>query len=554
MSPAGEWGKCIHETFQIPGHERQRLLNAKVLQYTAALSQVAWTRFQNNFYLERGFSLSLVGSLKGIGLLMKLLGEPIFSVLADVTEPRYVYTGCMIFGTMALEILRVSKPLDFSVVLWVKLLRIAVSPVMTLVTTASLALVEGSKEGYGNQRAFGSLAWGTGAFIAGWAIDRFGIDAVFYMTYMCNFVCILVVLNINVLPAQMPLIAKTNPKVETVNQRMPNGLTVMEDSLEQASEASLDNEDGSNSSGSSINNNSDSSGGSSSDGVRWCAFPTPLATKCGSSFEGMMLYGEQYRGFIGSGAIKTLLFNVLAYGTIMQVHDTFIYLLLERDFHASRTFSGLLTTVAVLSTLPLFWYADSLIKNYGHYRMILVSQTTCLLRLLIVSTIDPYWNYGLHVILLTQIIHGLNFALFWSAAVDLMAKLAHPDIKNGCMAALNMAYYTLGAAAGSFAWGAVDLRWGSMRVMYLIAAAATILMILITYIMHHTPGMSLYPTVPPSMRNSNIRNSSRNSNSSNIDGNSSAARAIEDFANEEDSEDDEAAPLVSASPDTVNFT
>jgi len=28
----------------------------------------------------------------------------------------------------------------------------------------------------------------------------------------------------------------------------------------------------------------------------------------------------------------------MVYGLIMQVHDTFLYLVIERDLHASRTF------------------------------------------------------------------------------------------------------------------------------------------------------------------------------------------------------------------------
>ena len=151
----------------------------------------------------------------------------------------------------------------------------------------------------------------------------------------------------------------------------------------------------------------------------------------------------------------------------MQVHDTFLYLLMERDFHASRTFSGLLTTVSVLSCLPLFWYADPLIKRYGHYSLIVVSEMTCLVRLWIVYMIPPHYDTVLVLVLCSQMLHGLTFALFWAAAVDLMSELSPPGMKNGCMASLNMLYYTVGGAIGSFGWGAVDTHFnGGMATMY----------------------------------------------------------------------------------------
>ena len=70
--------KWVKETLFRPGPEQKRLFNAKLLQYSAGMAAVSWNRFQNNFYMERGMSLATIGSLKGIGLLLKVVGEPLF--------------------------------------------------------------------------------------------------------------------------------------------------------------------------------------------------------------------------------------------------------------------------------------------------------------------------------------------------------------------------------------------------------------------------------------------------------------------------------------------
>ena len=362
---------------------RQKLINAKLLQYSAGMAQVAWNRFQNNFYLERGMSLATIGSLKGTGLLLKIVGEPMFSVLADVTEPKLVYAVCMIFGTLTLEILRLTNPLTFVVVLWVKILRITVAPATTLVTTASLHLIRGSSEGFGEQRAFGSLAWGTGAFITGLAIDKFGIDAIFFITYFFHSICLVVVML--VLPRgtntawsntkgsvstatankahQSPAHKSTVVTTLDTNDEEMSLLTKKDSGVDLAHEgehAHLRELQSSSRTPSPPASSRLSSVDSDATSFVFCPARCASGESQHSPGGGCLAectrYAEMYGGFMATGAVRTLLFNVLAYGVIMQVHETFLYLLVERDFHATRTFSGLLTTVSVLCCLPVFWY------------------------------------------------------------------------------------------------------------------------------------------------------------------------------------------------------
>ena len=127
--------------------ESAHLISAKVLFFATSMSNVGWTRFQNNFYLDNGLNSEQIGSLKSIGLILKIFGEPFWSMIADLTDQKLVFSFCLIIGIVSMEFLRLSKPLTYNTILLVKVLRTATAPSNTLTTTASFKLTEGTKEG-----------------------------------------------------------------------------------------------------------------------------------------------------------------------------------------------------------------------------------------------------------------------------------------------------------------------------------------------------------------------------------------------------------------------
>ena len=55
--------------------QRTNLISAKVLFFTTAMCGVGWSRFQNNFYLDNGLTSAEIGTLKSVGLLLKIAGS-----------------------------------------------------------------------------------------------------------------------------------------------------------------------------------------------------------------------------------------------------------------------------------------------------------------------------------------------------------------------------------------------------------------------------------------------------------------------------------------------
>ena len=131
-------------TFQ---QQQFNLLVAKALFFSTAMSSVGWQRFQNNYYLDKGFTSYEIGTLKSFGLLFKFVGEPFWCFIADLTDPKLVFIGCLVTSVATMEMLRVPKTLSYQWVLLVKFLRTLTAPASTLTTAASFKLTEGTNEG-----------------------------------------------------------------------------------------------------------------------------------------------------------------------------------------------------------------------------------------------------------------------------------------------------------------------------------------------------------------------------------------------------------------------
>jgi predicted MFS family arabinose efflux permease len=266
---------------------------------------------------------------------------------------------------------------------------------------------------------FGSLAWGSGAFISGILIDSYGMDSVFFYTYffvMINFFCIMIGLPNK--GTQKPTLSHS--KSDEISQTV--------------------------------------------------SMNTPMRND-------LLSYISEMRQFFQSPPCRALLINIFGFGMAMTVPDTFLFISLEKDFHASRTYSGLCTATSIVACIPLFYYSESLLVKYGHFRMIMVAEYSCVIRLFLYSILPPSWPLSIYFILVVQMIHGLNFALLWSAAVDAMDKLSPSSLQTSCMAMLNVMFFTLSGACGNIIWGIVYDHSGNVVVVYWASAVCLIFFI-----------------------------------------------------------------------------
>ena len=402
--------------------EQRNLIVAKALFFATAMSTVGWTRFQNNFYLDAGLTSHEIGALKSIGLMLKIVGEPFWSMIADLTDEKAIFGLCMIMQVVTMEMLRLSKPLTYNMIFLVKVLRTTIAPSNTLTNTASFKLTEGTNEGYGQQRVFGSIAWGSGAFIAGYLIDALGMNAVFYYTYFFNAITLFFI--IYVLPSAPPK-NHNNTNINNSNNYSTNTIETPDECDELLT---VDN-DRINKSDDNINNGLKARSRSrslSNDGLShvvtnngYSFSSSVAASPLGSSssaaantsspkfglgqglvqgFGQAKAYAKEVYMFLSHATCRTILINAFLYGIVMTVPETFLFISLEKDFHASRTYSGFVSTTSVLGCIPLFWYSTHYIAKYGHFNIIFMSECCCVVRLFAYALLSPSWSLSLYIL------------------------------------------------------------------------------------------------------------------------------------------------------------
>jgi MFS family permease len=320
---------------------------------------------------------------------------------------------------------------------------------------------------------FGSLAWGGGAFIAGYLIDTYGMNALFYYTYLFNFTSLIFVIFI--LPN-----SNTNTNTNT-NSNTNSNLNATNTATSHTHKSNIRNQ---------ISNDEHNIPEKFTD-LRCRSMSSDslleLLPKEHSQNENSRHYSmhktcrnfRQYLGglfsYLSNAPCRAILFNSFLYGVVMTVPDTFLFVSLDVDFKASRTFSGMMTSTSIVACLPLFWYSTSLISSYGHYNLIFLAESSCIVRLLAYSLLSPNRSLSLYILPIIQLIHGLNFALYWSASVDAVYTLAPVELTTICIAALNVSYYTFGGAIGNIVFGFIYDYYGGARGVYLCAAVLLVL-------------------------------------------------------------------------------
>lgn len=173
-----------------------------------------------------------------------------------------------------------------------------------------------------------------------------------------------------------------------------------------------------------------------------------------------------------SSAVRLVLFSAVAFGTAVVSVDSILYMQLETELQVSRTLSGLATAASTIATFPVFWSSAEIVKAYGHWTVLFLSQSLLPVRLLLHAGITKANVY--HMLLPIQLLHGPMFAAWISAAVELVDRYAPPDLRCSVQSLLTMSYFTLGGAFGHLIWSTTfELYQG--RTTYLLAAAFSFL-------------------------------------------------------------------------------
>ena len=181
--------------------------------------------------------------------------------------------------------------------------------------------------------------------------------------------------------------------------------------------------------------------------------------------------GQELRAILGRAEVVLLLLNLFMQGVLVAFVESFLYVYLDEVYRCTGFFLGLCTFVAAVFELPVFYYAEAIIRRFGVKAVLTFAQFLYATRVFLYTVIprgtvsvcagggckiDGYWLF-----LLLEPSHAFVFAAMWSAAVEYSRVLA-PERHQGTMQALTRGvYYFVGNGVGSILGGIlIDSKGG----------------------------------------------------------------------------------------------
>lgn len=108
--------------------------------------------------------------------------------------------------------------------------------------------------------------------------------------------------------------------------------------------------------------------------------------------------------------------NITVLGCGFSMVEGMLFILL-REMKASTLLCGFSVVVTVIFELPIFAHAKPLLMRLGNRNMILLGQAAWVVRALFYWRMSVAWS-----VLLIEPLHGITFALVWTAAIDHVAQ------------------------------------------------------------------------------------------------------------------------------------
>lgn len=166
------------------------------------------------------------------------------------------------------------------------------------------------------------------------------------------------------------------------------------------------------------------------------------------------------------------LFLVFVGGTGQAVIHNYLFLYMN-DLGASKTLMGFALTFATLSELPMFFFADRLLKRLSAKGLFVFGTIMYVVRAMAMSYINIPW-----MLLITQLFHGLTFSAMWVAGVSYANESAPPGLGATAQGLFNGVFMGIASATGAMIGGILYQDFGGAtmyRSMSIVVAISVIL-------------------------------------------------------------------------------
>eukprot|EP00743_Colponemidia_sp_Colp-15_P006140 GILK01006599.1.p1 GENE.GILK01006599.1~~GILK01006599.1.p1 ORF type:complete len:437 (+),score=53.83 GILK01006599.1:54-1313(+) len=160
------------------------------------------------------------------------------------------------------------------------------------------------------------------------------------------------------------------------------------------------------------------------------------------------------------------MFVVSILGIGWAIIGSFLFLFLLDDLGASNTLLGLSIAFSITTEIPSFFFSKQLLTRVGVRGMILLAHAIFTVRLIGYSVMKSAW-----MVLPIQMLHGVSFSLFWTAAVTHTNALSPPGMESTSLGLLNGVFGGVAPTIGAILGGYLYTFYGA-RIMFACAAGA----------------------------------------------------------------------------------
>lgn len=373
-------------------------------------------------YLQSlGWSGTEIGALTLVQRLTSFLSSPAIGWIADKTKRHRLVVFATCVGTPLLTGL-IPALADSHAGVWIAILlstivRSGTVPICDRSIVRWFKLRGATSSRYGRVRLWGAVGWGLGSLLVGFIVDA---AANYNALFISHAVCFVVAVFPLMFSLQFPPLDEEEAagKVPPPTDKEEDGAPAIMTPLDDVAAATINGEAE--------------------------AGPTEVAAPKGKLLS------------VDTAVFFTI---VLAQGIFMGIIATALFLFLT-ELGASTSLLGGTLLATCVSEVPFFFFSEKIVAKLTPHGVLVFASWCLALRLVLYSALP---HYPIELILPVELLHGVTYALMWSAAVSFAAHVATPKTEATLQGVLGGLYFGAGSGVGGAIGGWAYQTYGGVQ-------------------------------------------------------------------------------------------
>ncbi|CAG8583502.1 13437_t:CDS:2 [Gigaspora rosea] len=179
------------------------------------------------------------------------------------------------------------------------------------------------------------------------------------------------------------------------------------------------------------------------------------------------------KALLTNPSVVTLLLVMLLMGTAFAMSNAFLLLFLNQELEASSIVLGLTGPISAIAELLFFFYSKELISQFGLCSLVFLAHIVTIIRCSTYIFLQKS-TFSYMLALLVQLLNGVGFSALWISGVTHIANSAPPNLISFSQGVMTAVYAGFGTGFGSLFGGILYDSAGGPRVMFAVVVGISI--------------------------------------------------------------------------------